>query len=108
MKTYTNNANPGKKPKLGKAKKTPITNETLAEDRQRAKSTRDVIIGGEGKTYEGSAAPRVGGKVDKSDIPVPQGAPTVRLMKQSKKRAKHSMASPQAKKAAIRALKNRY
>lgn len=109
MKSYTNMGDPEKKrkPKPGKAQKGPITNETLKEDYERAKDTPNQIPGKEGKTMEGAPAPRVGGKHESSGK-TPQGSPTVRLMKESKKRAKKSAASPAAKKAAIRALRNMY
>ena len=106
MKSYTNMVDPERKKKvtMGKAKKSPITQETLKEDAQRAKNAPDAITGSQTRTFPGTPAPRVGGK---APAPAKQvsGSPTVKLMKKSVKRAKQSSASTQAKKAAIRALK---
>lgn len=115
MKVYTNVADPDDKKKkgvkIGKAERTTerkkgLNQEILRRGREAAKHVPDVIQGREGKTFDSNAAPRVGGKVQKS-IGVAKGG-SKKQVKSSIKRAKKSMGSSQAKKAAIRALKNRY
>lgn len=114
MKSYTNVGDPEKKkkkkqsaPDMEQAGTGPVTQEVLAERRQAAKAVPDEIQGKEARDYSGTAAPRVGGPAPKKAMNV-TGAPTVKLMRQSKKNVKKSSASPQAKKSAIRNLKARY
>lgn len=116
MKVFTNVTDPDDKKKkgvkLGRAEKETgtrkkgLNQELLRRGREAAKNVPDVITGKAKRTYEGAAAPRVGGKVEAS-IGVSKGG-SKKQVKASIKRAKKSMGSSQAKKAAIRALKNRY
>jgi len=76
-----------------------VTDKTIREDRA-AKAGQ-----GDG-SFHGAPAPHVGGDIDESGA-IAKGTSSKKLMIKAVKNAKRTSASPQAKKAAIRALRGR-